>query len=276
MTGTWRVATAECGRLLHSRAAWAAAILVALLAAARTHLGVSLVEGDEFGLESGRAWGPFVDGLRAGLTLTTLLLVAAAAKGLGADLETGLVRLAVTRSVSRPALVLGRLLVGVGALLLLVALAGVSAWLAASLQLDFGALSEDGYELFTADEVGTELRAAWLSALPAMLSAWAFGLLIGALSRTAAGAVATALGLLLAFDLLKESLGDMARFVFAYHAPTLVDSKQGALLGVSQLARGFSDGGVSEGMLRAAHVLPWPQTIVLTLLAIAALRRRSL
>lgn len=276
MTGTLRVAAAEVGRLLHSRAAWIAMILVALLAAARTHLGVALVEGEEFGLDSGLAWAPFVDGLRASMTLTTLLLVASAAKGLGGDLETGLVRLAVTRSVSRPALVLGRLLVGAGVLLILVTVGGASAWLTASSQLDFGPLAENGYELFTAEEVRSELQAAWLSALPASLSAWAFGLLIGALSRTAAGAVATSLGLLLAFDLMKESLGGLARFVFAYHAPTLVDSKDGAMLGASQLARAFSDGGVTEGMLRAAHILPWPQTLAMTLLAMLAVRRRSL
>lgn len=276
MTGTLRVAASEIGRLLHSRAAWAAAILVALLAAVRTHLGIALIEGEEYGLESGLGWAPFVDGLRASMTLTTLLLVAAAAKGLGGDLETGLVRLAVTRSVSRPALVLGRLLVGAAALLILVTLGGLSAWLTASSQLDFGPLAESGYEFMSAEEIGAELRAAWLSALPASLAAWAFGLLIGSLARTAAGAVATSLGLLLAFDLMKESLGGAARFVFAYHAPTLVDSKDGAMLGAAQLARAFSDGGVTDGMLRAAHILPWPQTLAMTLLAMLAVRRRSL
>lgn len=109
-----------------------------------------------------------------------------------------------------------------------------------------------------------------------MLSAWAFGLLVGACSRSAAGAVATSLGLLLAFDVLKESIGPTARFLFAYHAPTLVDSKEAGLLGVSQLARGYSDGGVSEGMLRAAHILPWPQTLVLVILAAVVVQRRSL
>lgn len=276
MKAMLRVFFAEGMRLIHSPAAWAAMLLVPLLAAARSYLGASLALNGETDLETGLAWAPFVDGLRAGLTLTTLLLTAAAAKGLGGDLESGLVRLAVTRSVSRSALVTGRMLVGACGLAVLVLLGGLAAWLTAVSLLDFGPLVVDGFELFTAEEIREEFSAAWVAALPAMLSVWAFGLLVGSLSRSAAGAVATSLGLLLAFDLLKESLGSNARFVFAYHAPTLVDSKESALQGASALARGYSDGGVSEGMLRAAHLLPWPQTLVMIALAALFVRRRAL
>lgn len=276
MTGTWRVVRAEGSRLITSRAAWVALLLVLLLSAARTGLEVGLVLNQTNGLDRGRGWAPMVDGLRAGLTLATLLLVASAAKGLAGDLESGLVRLAVTRSTSRAALVLGRFLVGIPALLTLVLAASAAAFVTAWLQLDFGALAEDGYEMFSAQEVYLELRLAWLAVLPAMLSAWAFGLLVGACSKSAAGAVAAALGLLITFDLLKDSLGPAARYTFAYHAPTLVDSAESGLLGVSQLARGFSDGGVSQSMLRMAHTLPWPQTLLLVLLAIFVVRRRAL
>ncbi|MFT7677816.1 MAG: ABC-type transport system involved in multi-copper enzyme maturation permease subunit [Planctomycetota bacterium] len=276
MTGTWRVVRAEGIRLVTSRAAWVAVLLVLLLSAARTGLEISIIDNQNNGLDRGRGWAPLVDGLRAGLTLSTLLLIASAAKGLAGDLESGLVRLSVTRSTSRAALVFGRFLIGIPALLTLVLAATGAAFVTAWLQLDFGPLAEDGYEMFSAMEVGTELLQAWLGVLPAMLSAWAFGLLVGACSRSAAGAVATSLGLLITFDLLKDSLGPLARFSFAYHAPTLVDSQESGLLGVSQLARGFSDGGVSESMLRMAYTLPWPQTLLLVLLAALVVRKRAL
>ncbi len=62
--------------------------------------------------------------------------------------------------------------------------------------------------------------------------------------------------------------------LFASFAPTLADSSPWAEL--TGVARGFSDAGYSETLLRTALVVPGPEAILLAGLAAAILARRSL
>ena len=76
------------------------------------------------------------------------------------------------------------------------------------------------------------------------------------------------------FDLFKEVLGDHQYWLFAAYVPSLVDTS--AMHEMTGLARGFSDAGFPDDLLRMNHVLPLPQALVLTLAACLVLSRRSL
>ena len=277
MSGTWRVFHAEFVRLLRSRPAWAVALVLAGLSALRVLAAVStgvMGQGGESPVSSGASWAPFVDGWRTGLTLGTLGLLVFAARSIAGDLETGVLRVALTRSVTRSALILGRLLLAPAQVVMVILCTGLASFLVASIYGDFGPLVEDGYELFSAQELRSELgRAVW-AAVPPMIATYAFGLLVSCLARSATEAVVGSLGVFLAFDMFKESLGQAQYWVFAAFAPTLAD---GSAVGeMSGIARGFSDSGFSETLLRMNHIIPWPQALLSTLLACLVLSRRSL
>jgi len=277
MTGTLRVFHAEFVRLLRSRSAWAVTLILAGLSALRVLAAVSTIvttQGGESPVSSGAAWGPFVDGWRTGLTLGCLGLLVFAARSVAGDLEQGILRVAVTRSVTRSALILGRLLLAPAQVLLVVASTGLASWIVASNYGDFGPLVEDGYELFSAAELRGELGRAVLAAVPPMIATYALGLLVSTLARSATEAVAGALGVFLAFDMFKESLGEAQYWVFATYAPTLADGS--AMSEMSGIARGFSDSGFADNLLRMNHILPWPEALALTLVACLVLSRRTL
>ena len=284
MSGTLRVFRAEAYRLAASRATWLVGAFLALVAAlrvvaARASEAVSGAEAVAAGRElapaaSGSGWLPLVQGWRAGLIATTLLLLVHAARSLAADREAGVLRLAATRSVRRPALVLGRALVAplvvVGAFLF----TGLAAWATAASFYDFGPLVEDGYELLGAGELADELARASLSALPALFGVYAFGLLVSAASRGATGAVGAALSLFLVFDLFKEELGEGRHWVFAAYAPSFVDgSAMNEMVGIAQ---GFSDAGYPDALFAAGRVLPTAEGVACVLLACLLLSRRAL
>jgi len=131
--------------------------------------------------------------MRTGLALTVFALLVTSARSLAGDHESGLLRMAVTRSTARPALVLGRLLIAPLPILggLLVSFLG--AWLVARSQLDFGPLVEQGYEIMSAEELFGEVRLALFATLPALVALWSFGLLVSACSRTAVGSSRTSM-----------------------------------------------------------------------------------
>ncbi len=277
MSGTLRVFHAEFVRMLRSRYAWAMALVLASLSALRVLAAVSASvtgQGGESPVSSGAAWAPFVDGWRTGLTLGCLGILVLAARSIAGDLEQGVLRVAVTRSVARPALILGRLLLAPAQVLLVIVSTGLASWLLASIYGDFGPLIEDGYELSSAAELRRELGRAVLAAVPPMIATYAFGLLVSSLARSATEAVVGSLGVFLAFDMFKESLGQAQYRVFAAFAPTLAD---GSAVGeMSGVARGFSDAGFSDAYYRMNHIIPWPEALLLTLVACLVLSRRPL
>ncbi len=284
MSGTWRVLSAELYRLLKSRGAWLAAAFLFLVPVLRVwaahiaeqaaRLEAATRSGTALGLEEGRGWAPLVEGWRAGLALGSLILLIHGARSIAGDRESGLLRLASTRTAARPALVFGRALLSPPLVLAVVAISGLGAWLAASFWFDFGPLVEEGYTILESQELSHELRIAVFAALPALLAVHAFGLFISSLARGATGAVAASVALFLAFDLFKDTLGQDRFWVFASYAPSFVDNS--AMHEMVGIARGYSDAGYPAALLRMNSVLPWPQLLVLILLAAFALTRRRL
>lgn len=278
MSATLRVLRAELRRSVRVRATWFVLSLLAGVAALRAYVSVGSTVAERAGaldpVTSGTAWAPFVDGWRAGLVLGALVLVATSARALAGDRESGVLRLAATRSCTRSSLVWGRLLLAPLLVVAIVTCTGAAAWYVARTHGDFGPLIEDGYEIFTAEELRAEVARGVFAVLPALVAAYAFGLFVSSLSRSATIAVSGALGLFLAFDLFKEMLGSLRAWVFASHVPTLADSSAWSEL--PGVVRGFSDAGFPEGLYRAALIGPWPTLLLLALGSCLALSRRRL
>ena len=274
MTGTLCILRSEFDRLIRSLSMWIVGLTVGVVAAISA-LASSVQILGQGAVESGGGWSCMLDGMRTGLALTVFALLVTSARSLAGDHESGLLRMAVTRSTARPALVLGRLLIAPLPILggLLVSFLG--AWLVARSQLDFGPLVEQGYEIMSAEELFGEVRLALFATLPALVALWSFGLLVSACSRTAVGAVAVTLVLFVAFDLVKESLNpEHTYLVFASFAPSLADSS--ALGEAAKVVQGFSDRGFPDDLLQLAMWLPWAQALLILGLTVAVIRRRPL
>jgi len=289
MSGTGRVFRAELYRLIHSRVAWFALLSVGLIAAVRVfaaHVAVraqysqviseALLSGRPIpeAPAPGNAYAPLVEGWLAGLTVGTLLLLIHSARSIAGDRESGVLRLARTRSASRAALVLGRFLVGPLLVLSVIGISGLGAWLTSGLFFEFGPLIEDGYELIGEGELLAELRTAVLAAIPPLIATYAFGLFISALGRTATGAVGFCLALFLGFDLFKGIIGDSQVWIFASYAPSLVDKS--CLKEMAGIAAGYSDSGYTEFVLHMNYLVPWPEAVLLLALACWIVSRRSI
>ncbi len=259
MRGSLRALRAEAYRLPRSRGLWVGALVLLIVPAVRVHatylaraaeIAERKLEGRSAPAapESGDAWAPFVDGWKTGLALAALLLLVHAARSIAADRGSGILRLAITRGVTRSGVVLARALLGpllvVGAVLV----SGAGAYAVAHAHFDFGALVEDGYEIMSVADLGGELLSAVRAALPPLLALYAFGLLISTFGRSATAALSVALVLFLGFDLFKEVLEDDAYWVFAAYVPSFVDTS--AMGELSGLARGFSDAGFPAELLR--------------------------
>lgn len=284
MKGALRVFRAEWGRLVAARTARvSAALLVAvpilrvgastagarIEALQREARGVAAV-----GLDGGTAWAPLVDGWRAGLVLGLALLLVHAARSLAGDRESGVLRIAVTRSASRTGALVGRALLGPVMVALVALLAGAGAWAAASAAGDLGPLVEDDFTIMTVAELRSELTRSLFVALLGLAAVHAFGLFVSALSRGAVIALAASLATLLLWDVFKGSLGDAQWWVFASHAPTFIDGS--AMNEMAGVARGYSDKGLADDVFRRGLVLA-PLTGLLWLVASAlVLRRRAL
>lgn len=284
MSGTWRVFSAELYRLVRSRVAWVAGAFLFLVPVLRvfaarvvdssSRLEAARAGRELLGLDEGLGWAPLVEGWRAGLALGALLLLIHGARTLAGDRDSGVLRLASTRTASRAALVVGRALLGPILVLLVVAFSGLGAWLAARQWFDFGPLVEDDYLILSVSELLGELRLAVLAALPALWAVHTFGLFVSSLARTSTGAVASSVAVFLAFDLFKEALGESRLWVFASYAPSFVDSS--AMQSMASVALGYSDAYFAPGLLRMNFILPWPQAILLVLLAAVVSGRRRL
>lgn len=289
MTGTLRVLGAEWYRLARSRTLHVAALFVAAVSALRVHGELVLVRaGHASAVQKalsrgaappadpgpGNAYAPWVEGWLSGLTVGTLLLLVLAARGLAADREAGVLRLARTRSASRAALVLGRWLLGLPLVLGLVAVTGLASWLTAAALFEFGDLVEHGYTILTAAELDAELARAVGAALPPLFALWSFGLALSALIRSPTAAVGACLAAYLGFDLFKAVLGEGQWWIFASFAPSFVDGS--ALHEMAGVARGLSDMGYGEALMMMNWTLPLPQALLLGLVAWLATSRRAL
>ncbi len=289
VSGGFAVFRAEWFRLTRGRAVWWAAAFLAVLSflrvwaaflAERAAYARAVANALQQGrsapavLETSNAYGPFVDGWAAGLTVSALLLLILSARVIAGDIEAGLMRLARTRSASRGALTAGRALLGLPLCLGCLAVTAAGSWCGAALLFDFGPVIEFGDVLATPGELNDQLLLVVGTTLPALLATWGFGLLVSALSGSGSTAVGTALVAYLGFDLFKEVMGEARYWVFAAFNPSFVDNSYVAQ--VASMARGFSDAGFSDALLRQNLVLPWPEALLLMALAGVVLQRRSL
>lgn len=285
MNGTFRIFIAELMRLLGARAAWLGIGLALLVPALRVWASVLVVRakaieraasgGSTLGLSEGTGWQMLVDGWNAGLVLCTAMLLVQAARAIAGDRETGVLRLAVTRSASRSGAVMGRALMGPVLVVALIGLTGFGAWATTvALGGDFGGLVEDDYEVFTGPEVQAELIRSLLVVAVAMVAVHSFGILTSSLSRGPLFGLASSLALVLLWDVFKDDAGNDRWFVFASHAPTFANGS--AMHEMASFARAMSDAGLSESVVRMGLILSPVQALLFVGLACLAVRRRPL
>ena len=206
------------------------------------------------------AYGYYVDGLSTGLTMLGLLLVAQAAYSFSFDRDIQTARHLLIRRVSRPSLIMAKLLhlhiLGALSCLFLI----VVAYLMSSLFWEFGAIVEDGFELISEEEIRSEITTGLRLALIPLPTAIAFGVFISVCAQSATQAVTTALGITLAIDIFKTTLGDFAYYVYASFQPSLID--QSYLQDVSRLVRGYSDVLIDERVMLLNNWVPLPALLI--------------
>lgn len=226
---------------------------------------------DEF---ASNAYGYFVDGLSTGLTILGLLLVALAAYSFSYERDIGSVRHLVIRGISRKTIIMAKLIyIHLLALASILALVLSSYFVSGSLW-DFGPIVEDGFELISEAEIWTEIELGLRLALLPIPAAIGFGVLISVLTQSAIQAVSTALGLTLAIDVFKSSLGDLAYYHYANFQPSLLD--QSYLNDVSRLVRGYSDVLVDQRFLDFNLWVPLPTLAIFIILTLFVVQRIKL
>ncbi|MFT6109231.1 MAG: hypothetical protein ACJA2W_002148 [Planctomycetota bacterium] len=285
MSGAFRVLRAEFVRLCTSRTGVVAGLLLVLvpalrvwaagLAARAKDIERAATGAEQIGLTEGTGWAMLVDGWRAGLMLGTALLLVQGARSIAGDRETGVLRLAVTRSASRGGAVVGRALLGPILVIFTVALAGIGAYLATKgVGGDFGDLIEDDFTIFLGAEVRAELIRSLVPVAAGLVAVHAFGLLISSLSRGPVLALAGSLAAILLWDVFKEDMGESRFYVFATHAPTFADGS--AMKELAGFARAYSDAGLPDAVINMGMILPPIQAVVFVGLAVLALRKRPI
>ena len=275
-----RVLRTELYRAVRSRGVWVSTLMLAAVPALWAWFSHGLQRARELrggagaAETTGEGWGVFVDAWRVGLVLGTLLLLIHSSRSLAADRESWVLRLAATRRASRAALVLGRAALAPVLVAGVVLVTGAAAWWSSGQLFEFGPVGESGYVIFTEAEVREELWTAALATVGPLLATYALGLLVSAVSASAVVAVSLGLGLFLVYDLFKDVLQDARYWIFATYVPSLQDTS--AMKEMAGIARGFSDAGFTEEVLRMNQWLPWPEALVLVALALLVTWRRPL
>lgn len=288
MSGALLVLRAELARLLGSKVAWFGLWLVASVSglrvvAAQIAAGAKAVErvasgGGAAAADSaaeGTGWAFLVDGWRTGMLLALALLLVQAARAVAGDRESGVLRLAVTRSASRSGAILGRALLGPILTLSMLLAAGLGAYAVCLLYgADFGDLIEDEYMILSGAEIRSELAVALAGVFVAMIAIHGFGLLVSSLSRGAVLALAGSIAVILLWDVFKEDLGDARWFVFASHAPTFADGS--SMKEMAGIARGMSDAGHPVAIRNMGLILSPLAWLICVGLACVSIRKRPI
>ena len=220
------------------------------------------------------AYGHFVDGMKTGLTVLGLILVAQAAYSFSYDRDTGMIRHILIRRASKPALIFAKLLqinlIGLISILLLT----ITTYVTSSLLWEFGAIVEDGFELISEEEILAEISTGLRLAIIPLPAAIAFGLLVSVIAQSATQAITTALGITLAIDIFKSMLGDYADYVYARFQPSLIDASY--LQDVSRIVRGYSDVMINESVLQLNLWMPIPTLIIFVGLTMIFIHKKSI
>ncbi len=231
--------------------------------------------GGGFGnVEGADAWGALVDALGTGMTLISLILVAYSAWSFASDRDQGVLRHLLIRRVSRPALVLSKLIQAHLLALVSIVLMLLVTFGSAALLWDFGPVIEDGYELIGTADIHAELSLGLSLALIPLPAAIALGVLVSVLSNSTTQALSLALGLTLGLDLFKSVLGGAADYLYASYLVSLLDESY--LDDVARLVRGYSDVMIDPAVLQLNQWVPWPQMVLFIILALALVRRKKL
>jgi ABC-type transport system involved in multi-copper enzyme maturation permease subunit len=293
MQGLMTAIRAEIFVFTHSRSIQLLCVIPALVAAVQLVLVRSLAASnearaalmgtqttDDFGgggfgnVEGADAWGALVDALGTGLTLISLILVAYAAWSFASDRDQGVLRHLLIRRVSRPALVLSKLIQAHLLALVSIVLMLLVTFGSAALLWDFGPVIEDGYELIGTADIHAELRLGLSLALIPLPAAIAVGVLVSVLSNSTTQALSMALGLTLGLDLFKSVLGGAADYLYASYLVSLLDESY--LDDVARLVRGYSDVMIDPAVLQLNQWVPWPQMVLFIILALVLVRRKKL
>ncbi len=296
MQGLLTSIKAEIFVFAHSRAIQLLCVIPALITAAQLVLVRSLAAssdaraalmgsdsasggfGGGFGsagnIEGADAWGALVDALGTGLTLISLIVIAYAAWSFASDRDLGVVRHLLIRRVSRPALVISKLIQAHLLALVSITLMLLVTFGSAALLWDFGPVVEDGYELIGTEEIQAELRLGLSLALIPVPAAIALGVLISVLCNSTTQALSVALGLTLGLDLFKSVLGSAADYLYASYLVSLLDESY--LDDVARLVRGFSDVMIDPAVLQLNQWVPWPQMVLFVVLALVLVRHKKL
>jgi ABC-type transport system involved in multi-copper enzyme maturation permease subunit len=293
MQGLLTAIRAEIFVFIHSRSIQLLCVIPALVAALQLLLVRSLAasnearaalmgtqSSDDFGaggfgnVEGADAWGALVDALGTGLTLISLILIAYAAWSFASDRDQGVLRHLLIRRVSRPALVLSKLIQAHLLALVSIMLMLLVTFGSAALLWDFGPVIEDGYELIGTADIHAELRLGISLALIPLPAAIALGVLVSVMCNSTTQALSVALGLTLGLDLFKSVLGSAADYLYASYLVSLLDESY--LGDVARLVRGYSDVMIDPAVLQLNQWVPWPQMVLFVVLALLWVRRKKL
>lgn len=293
MQGLLTAIRAEIFVFVHSRSIQLLCVIPALVAALQLLLVRSLAASnearaalmgtqtsDDFGgggfgnVEGADAWGALVDALGTGLTLISLILIAYAAWSFASDRDQGVLRHLLIRRVSRPALVLSKLIQAHLLALVSIMLMLLVTFGSAALLWDFGPVIEDGYELIGTADIHAELRLGISLALIPLPAAIALGVLVSVMCNSTTQALSVALGLTLGLDLFKSVLGSAADYLYASYLVSLLDESY--LGDVARLVRGYSDVMIDPAVLQLNQWVPWPQMVLFVALALLWVRRKKL
>lgn len=235
----------------------------------------SLLGRDSFeAIATSNAYGYFVDGMLTGLTILGLLLVGLAAYSFSNDKDTGSVRHLVIRGLSRRSVVMAKL-----AFIHFLALASILVLMAGCYFIsgnlwEFGPIVEDGFELISEAEMWQEIELGLRLACLPIPAGIGFGLLVSVLSQSSTQALSIALGLTLAVDVFKSTLGEFAYFLYGNFQPSLLD--QSYLNDVSRLVRGYSDVLVDERFFDYNLWVPVPSLVIFLIFTLFAVQRIKL
>jgi len=223
---------------------------------------------------AGAAYGYFVDGLSTGLTLVVLILVTLSAYSFAHDRDCGAIRHPLICRISRGNMLLGKLLTLVIAGASAIAVLFVVTWLMSSLLWDFGPVVEDGFELISENEIRSEIILGLQLALLPLPTLLAFGMLISVIAHSTTQAVTMALGITLAMDIFKATLGEASQYIFFSYLPSLLD--QSYLRDVGQIVRGYSDVLIDAQAVQLNQFLPIPELLLLTVIALFLVQKKKL
>ena len=219
-------------------------------------------------------YGNWVDSLVTGFIAQSLLITGVSAHSFAADRDLGALRHPLIRLSSRTQLVLVKFvllhLLVLSSVLLLV----LGSWLLSSALWELGPVIEDGYELISEGEILDEIHIGLRLALLPLPAAIAFGALLSVVAQSAMQSLSLALGITLAFDVFKTSLGDIAGYVYARFQPSLIDASY--LGDVARLARGYSDVLIDERLLTLNTWVPLPAFVLFLALSLFAVRTKVL